>query len=135
MDPTLLVGGRNFLQDLLKNGKIDLFLHGSYLGSSDSYSDPLTLLAPKLTSQDFEISGRILTGNVTLKNFQDEILWARVIGEDWVRVALTGSAGAGFRFPMPLKNSGLEKYTANLQLSLVPDEIGMLWPSDPSSTI
>ena len=117
----------------MRNGKINFFLHGSYLGSSDSYSDPLILLTPQLIGLDFEISGRNLSGNVTLRNFQDEILWARVAGEDWVRVRLTGSTLAGFRFPMPLKNSELEKSKADLQLSLVPDKIGILRPLDPSS--
>jgi len=135
MDPTLLVGGRNFLQDLLKNGKIDFYLHGSYLGSNDRYSDPLTLQAPQLTSLDYSISDRFLAVNATLLNFQDNLLWARVAGGEWMQVRLTGSEVAGFHFSMALRNSGMEKNIVNLQLSLVPDEIGMLWPSDPSSTI
>ena len=129
------MGGRNFLQDLLKNGKIDFYLHGSYLGSNDRYSDPLTLQAPQLTSLDYSISDRFLAVNATLLNFQDNLLWARVAGGEWMQVRLTGSEVAGFHFSMALRNSGMEKNIVNLQLSLVPDEIGMLWPSDPSSTI
>jgi len=147
-DSLFLSDSGKFVRDLVQKGSVGLYVHGSYLGSTDTFSQELTLTCPKATQVAWEVQGSKLAAKLELQNFQDDCLWIQVVnaqtktpikigGKEWSLQDLTSESGTSssriFRLVFALPQAGLSKEKLELHLSLLPDSVGEIYSSTPKA--
>lgn len=141
VDTFLATDEGRFITDLVKDGRVSLFLRGSYLGSSERHSSELSLLCPKLSIRSCALRGNALQWEIELEHFHDDCIWVQlreassqtalpIQGASWFLASLQPVSGASnsriFRLEVLQPKMDLALDQLEVRFSLVADDCGAL---------